>query len=111
MSQINELNIKRMFVPQNSQAYDQIKWVKKDSLLVNPASSKPVFEQKNVEFPEDWSLNAINIVSQKYFNGTPGTASRESSLKHLINRVVDTITNYGKNEGYFENNLEKSPDK
>ncbi len=106
MSQVNELNIKRMFVPDGAKAYDQIKWIKRDSILVNPTSDKPVFEQKNVEFPEDWSLNAINIVSQKYFNGTPGTNERESSLKHLINRVVETITSHGMKEGYFEDESE-----
>src|SRR5207237_2948982 len=52
-------------------------------------------------FPEGWSLNAINIVAQKYFTGTPGTKSRESSLKLLIDRVVDTITRQGLQEGYF----------
>jgi ribonucleoside-diphosphate reductase alpha chain len=69
-------------------------------------TSKPVFEQRNVEFPEGWSLNAINIVAQKYFTGTPGTASRETSLKDLINRVVDTVVRQGVQEGYFGNKVE-----
>jgi ribonucleoside-diphosphate reductase alpha chain len=73
---------------------------------LNPASPKPVFEQKGVEFPEGWSLNAINIVAQKYFTGTPGTDDRESSLKDLINRVVDTVTRQGVQEGYFESETE-----
>jgi ribonucleoside-diphosphate reductase alpha chain len=60
-----------------------------------------VFEQRGVEFTSDWSLNAINIVAQKYFAGTPGTDEREHSLKHLIDRVVDTITRQGIQEGYF----------
>src|SRR4029079_1071192 len=51
---------------------------------------------------EGWSLNAINIVAQKYFTGTPGSDDRESSLKHLIDRVADTITRQGLQEGYFE---------
>jgi ribonucleoside-diphosphate reductase alpha chain len=66
----------------------------------------PVFEQKGVEFPEGWSLNAINIVAQKYFTGTPGTKDRESSLKHLIDRVVDTVTRQGLQEGYFASETE-----
>jgi ribonucleoside-diphosphate reductase alpha chain len=69
-------------------------------------SGKPVFEQKNVEFPEGWSLNAINIVAQKYFTGTPGTKDRESSMKHLIDRVVDTVTRQGLQEGYFTGEAE-----
>jgi ribonucleoside-diphosphate reductase alpha chain len=102
MGQITSLSVERLFTPKNSKAYEQLKWVKRDSIIANPMSGKPVFEQKGVDFPEGWSLNAINIVAQKYFTGTPGTAERESSLKHLIDRVVDTITRHGKQEGYFD---------
>jgi ribonucleoside-diphosphate reductase alpha chain len=84
----------------------KLKWLKRDSSIMNPMTNKPVFEQKGVEFPEGWSLNAINIVAQKYFTGTPGTEERESSLRHLINRVVDTITRQGLQEGYFINDEE-----
>jgi ribonucleoside-diphosphate reductase alpha chain len=73
---------------------------------MNPMTKKPVFEQLDVEFPEGWSLNAINIVAQKYFTGTPGTNDRESSLKDLIDRVVDTVTRQGLQESYFETEAE-----
>jgi len=68
---------------------------------MNPQTGIAVFEQYGVNFPEGWSQNAINIVAQKYFTGTPGTDSRESSLQDLINRVADTITRQGIQEGYF----------
>jgi ribonucleoside-diphosphate reductase alpha chain len=106
MGQVTILGHRRFFTKPKSKAYDQLKWVKHDSLITNPATAKPVFEQKDVEFPEDWSLNAINVVSQKYFSGAPGTRSRESSLKQLVNRVADTITRHGLQEGYFESSEE-----
>jgi ribonucleoside-diphosphate reductase alpha chain len=106
MGQTTSLTVGRLFTQPKSKAYDQLKWVKTDSLIKNPASGKPVFEQNGVEFPEGWSLNSINIVAQKYFTGTPGTEERESSLKHLIDRVVDTVTRQGLQEGYFETELE-----
>jgi ribonucleoside-diphosphate reductase alpha chain len=87
--------------------YDAFKWKKFDSKIDNYFTGEVVFEQAGVEFPEDWSVNAINIVSQKYFCGTPGTPTREYSLKQLINRVADTITNYGQSEGYFEEDQAK----
>ncbi len=102
MGQTTSLGVGRLFTPKKSKAYDQLKWVITDSILENPKSSKPVFEQRGVEFPEGWSLNAINIVAQKYFSGTPGSVDRESSLKHLIDRVADTITRQGLQEGYFD---------
>ena len=106
MGQATSLGVGRLFTPENSKAYDQLKWVKRDSVILNPMSNKPVFEQKGVEFPQGWSLNAINIVAQKYFTGTPDTPERESSLKHLIDRVVDTVTRQGVQEGYFASDTE-----
>jgi ribonucleoside-diphosphate reductase alpha chain len=106
MAQTTSLGVGRMFTRPKSKAYDQLTWVKRDSVIMNPMTGKPVFEQRGVDFPEGWSLNAINIVAQKYFTGTPGTAERESSLKHLIDRVVDTVTRQGVQEGYFDNDTE-----
>ncbi len=106
MGQSTILGRRRLFTPAKSKGYDQLKWAKRDSVIINPMKGKPVFEQLGVEFPEGWSLNAINIVAQKYFTGTPGTPERESSLKDLINRVVDTVTRQGLQESYFETEAE-----
>ena len=64
------------------------------------------FEQLDVEFPVGWSLNATNIVAQKYFRGTLGTPEREWSLQQVIDRVVDTITAWGLEDGYFVDDAE-----
>ncbi len=101
MAQATVLDIRRYFTEKGVDAYDNFKWVQRDSKIDNPITGKVAFEQKAVEFPDTWSLNAINIVSQKYFSGTPGTESREGSLKTLVNRVADTITRHGEQEGYF----------
>lgn len=106
MGQTTSLGVGRLFTPAQSKAYDQLKWVHRDSIIKNPLKDTPVFEQKGVEFPEDWSLNAINIVAQKYFTGTPGTKDRERSLKQLVDRVADTITRQGLQEGYFTKEAE-----
>src|SRR5580658_10895228 len=106
MAQTTSLGMARLFTPAKSKAYDQLKWSKQDSIIKNPATDVPVFEQKGVEFPEGWSLNAINIVAQKYFTGTPGSKDRENSLQHLIDRVVDTVTRQGVQEGYFSSDIE-----
>ncbi len=106
MAQATGLGVKRLFTKPKTKAYDQVKWVKTDSIINNPMTNKPVFEQRDVEFPAGWSVNAINIVAQKYFAGTPGSEERESSLKHLVDRVADTITRQGLQEGYFETDAE-----
>src|SRR3984893_12410534 len=106
MAQATKLSVRRLFTKPKSKAYEALNWVKRDSAIINPMSNKPVIEQLGVEFPEGWSLNAINIVAQKYFTGNPGTTDRESSLKTLIDRVVDTIVRQGKQEGYFDTDVE-----
>lgn len=95
------LALGRYFTDEGTSPYDALNWVKRDAQIINPATGKVVFEQKGVEFPESWSLNAINIVAQKYFWGTPGTEEREKSLRQLVDRVADTITKYGYEQGYF----------
>lgn len=106
MGQTTDRGVKRLFTTPRSSGYDSIKWVRRDSELKNPFTGEIVFQQKDVEIPETWSLNALNIVAQKYFTGTPGTKDRESSLKHLIDRVVDTVVRQGQQEGYFDSSSE-----
>lgn len=102
MGQTTTLGVGRYFTKPKTKGYDSLKWEKRDSIIKNPMTGEIVFEQKGVEFPEGWSLNAINIVAQKYFTGTPGTGERENSLRDLINRVADTIVRQGLQEDYFE---------
>jgi ribonucleoside-diphosphate reductase alpha chain len=106
MGQTAKLTVGRLFTQPKTRAYDMLNWTKRDSLIMNPMTNKPVFEQRDVDFPDFWSLNAINIVAQKYFTGTPGTDEREQSLKDLIDRVADTVTRHGSKESYFESDNE-----
>ena len=106
MAKTTALGIRRYFTRTGTDVYDMFDWVERDAEISNPMTGEVVFQQKNVEFPDTWSLNAINIVSQKYFSGTPGTDSRERSLKMLIDRVADTITRHGDKEGYFVDKAE-----
>lgn len=98
---VSALSIARFFTDESTHPYDDISWTKRESKIVNPGTGKVVFEQKEVEFPSFWSQNAVNIVAQKYFYGTPGTENREHSLRQLIDRVVNAITKHGYENGYF----------
>ena len=70
--------------------------------LIQSSTGEAVFEQAGVEVPTSWSMRATNIVASKYFHGAVGTRERESSVKQLISRVVDTITEAGTSAGYFD---------
>src|SRR4051812_47887518 len=78
---------------QGQHPFENVQWELRDSVLGNPA--KPVFEQRGVEFPADWSQNATNIVTQKYFRGKMNSPERENSVKQMIGRVANTITQWG----------------
>ncbi|NDF41127.1 MAG: vitamin B12-dependent ribonucleotide reductase [Actinobacteria bacterium] len=95
------IGITRKFTTPGTHPYDLVAWEKRDARINNWKDGTVAFEQLGVEFPVSWSLNATNIVAQKYFRGTPGTAERETSLKQVIDRVADTIANWGIEGGYF----------
>ncbi len=79
---------------------DEIKWEQRDASII-AKDDEIIFEQKDVEVPKSWSQMATNVVVQKYFRGAPGTPDRETSVRQLIGRVVDTITNWGVTDGSF----------
>ncbi|HEV8065914.1 MAG TPA: ribonucleoside-diphosphate reductase, partial [Acidimicrobiales bacterium] len=95
------IGIRRYFTEEGEHPYDQLVWERRDSRISDYRTGVVAFEQLGVEVPSTWSVNATNILAQKYFRGTVGTAERETSLRQVIDRVVDTITAWGSKDGYF----------
>ena len=101
------LSIERVFASEGEHPFESVTWETRDAAIKNP-SGEAVFEQHDVEFPESWSQLATNVVASKYFygdqdagNGSPADGQREYSLKQLIDRVTRTITEWGREQGYF----------
>jgi ribonucleoside-diphosphate reductase alpha chain len=95
------LTIERLFTTPGVHPYDEVPWERRDVVQTNWKSGETVFEQRGVEFPDFWSVNASTIVTTKYFRGAVGTDAREHSLRQLIDRVVLTYTRAGQEHGYF----------
>jgi ribonucleoside-diphosphate reductase alpha chain len=93
------LAVRRYFTIPGREPFDEIEWETRDAFI--PGKDKPVFEQKDVEFPKFWSQTATNIVAQKYFRGRMTSPERERSVRQMIGRVVDTISAWGRKDGYF----------
>ncbi|HWM54027.1 MAG TPA: vitamin B12-dependent ribonucleotide reductase [Solirubrobacterales bacterium] len=93
------LSVERRFSSAGIHPFDEIEWETRDAVIGDPEN--PAFEQRGVEFPKSWSQNATNIVAQKYFRGQLGTEKRESSVKQMIGRVAGTISDWGREGGYF----------
>ena len=110
------LPIRRYFTREGVDPYDEVEWETRASLIAG-ADGKPVFEQKDVEFPKGWSQNATNVVTSKYFRGPLAGAAamagqpllrpdgrpfeREHSVRQLIDRICDGISGWGRDGGYF----------
>jgi ribonucleoside-diphosphate reductase alpha chain len=95
------IGLRRFFTSEDRHPYDEVLWEKRDARLTNFRDGTVAFEQLDVQVPADWSFNATNILAQKYFRGTLGTPERESSLKQVVDRIVDTITAWGIDANYF----------
>jgi ribonucleoside-diphosphate reductase alpha chain len=95
------LSIERLYTVPGVHPYDQVTWERRDVVQTNWKTGDVVFEQRGVEFPDFWSVNASTIVTTKYFRGAVGTDQREWSLRQLIDRVVLTYVKAGREHGYF----------
>jgi len=95
------IGIRRYFTTDDRHPYDTVVWDRRDARISNFRDGSVAFEQLNVEVPSTWSYNATNILAQKYFRGTLGTPERETSLKQVVDRIVDTIAMWGEERDYF----------
>src|SRR5213594_2993267 len=93
------VGVRRLFTIPGREPFEEIEWETRDALI--PGKDGPAFEQKAVEFPKFWSQTATNIVAQKYFRGRMASPERETSVRQMIGRVVDTIGAWGRQGGYF----------
>jgi len=95
------LTIERLYTTAGKHPYDEATWERRDVVQTNWKSGEVIFEQRGVEFPDFWSVNASTIVTTKYFRGAVGHENREWSLRQVIDRVVLTYVRAGKQFGYF----------
>src|SRR5438874_559292 len=95
------LKIRRIHTRAGMHPYDEVTWERRDVVMTNWRDGSVNFEQRGVEFPDFWSVNAANIVTTKYFRGAVGTPEREWSLRQLIDRVVTSYRRAGEEHGYF----------
>ncbi|MBI1388046.1 MAG: vitamin B12-dependent ribonucleotide reductase [bacterium] len=99
-SETRKLRFSRRYTEAGKAPFDQVEWEKRDA-VISGEKGDVVFEQRGVEFPKKWSQLATNVVVSKYFRGTMGSPERESSVRQLIGRVVNTIVSWGQRQMYF----------
>ncbi len=94
------LKFERYFTPPGAHAYDLIEWERRTAAITSE-KGQVIFEQKDVEVPRSWSQLAINVVAQKYFRGSPDSPERETSVRQIVDRVVETLAVWGREGNYF----------
>jgi ribonucleoside-diphosphate reductase alpha chain len=101
-SQKNATGLKfpRYFTRTGVSPYDEVEWELRTASITD-AKGNSIFEQKDVDSPKDWSMTAVNIVASKYLHGTMNTPERERGVRQLIQRVAETIRDWGWQQGYF----------
>ena len=94
------LTFARRFSSDGISPYDEVQWERRTASITDTRGNS-IFEQKDVEVPEDWSMTATNIVASKYLHGQLGTPARETGVRQLVGRVAETIRDWGIAGGYF----------
>ena len=87
--------IRKFFIKGNTHPYDEVEWVKTKAEIFGSD-----FKMDDVEFPNFYSQNAINIIASKYFKVNRG--KQEKSLKEIIDRIAKTFKKFGIEQGYFD---------
>ncbi|MCY1045749.1 vitamin B12-dependent ribonucleotide reductase [Corallococcus sp. bb12-1] len=100
------LTVERFFTTPGVDPADELAWELR-SASIKGEDGKVVFDQKDIEVPKSWSMLATNVVASKYFRGTPGTPERETSVRKLVARVVDTLTGWGEQGHYFASAVDR----
>jgi len=100
------LRFNRFFTEPGKDPFDLVEWEYRDCVITNDRG-EPIFQQKNVEAPSFWSPMATKVVASKYLHGEPNTSERESGIRALISRVVNTITQWGEKDHYFASEGDK----
>src|ERR1700749_3670485 len=94
------LTFSRRFSTEDVSPYDEVQWERRTASITD-SKGNSIFEQKDVEVPLDWSMTATNIVASKYLHGQMETAERETGVRALVERVAETIRDWGLKGGYF----------
>lgn len=93
----SRLRIERHFSKKGS---IPINYVKSD-VQITDENNKPLFVQKDVEFPDYFSQLSKQITSSRYFYGGHETPERENSFKEVVEGIAETYEKWSLKQRYF----------
>ncbi len=99
-SSLKGLKFSRILTRSGVNPYEEIQWKKCSATITNDKGEK-IFALDDVEMPSNWSQLATNVVVSKYFRSQSRSGEREKSMRQVIDRVVNTISAWGRSGGYF----------
>jgi len=87
------------FFCESSDPFATCEWTKRHSQIKD--------KKGDIEAPSFWSDNAAQIVAGHYFYGGESDEVKENSIRQLIHRVARSIADWGFEDGYFEDKIER----
>lgn len=99
-----KITLNRRFTNGIDDPFSYFKWVSRTA-KISDSEGNVKFEAKNLEFPEGWSQSAVDITTTKYFRVVEtedGSLVAELSAAAMIRRVVETLTRWGLEQNYFD---------
>ena len=105
-TRISGVTLERYFTRPGADPMAEVDWELR-AAVISGEDGRVVFEQRDVEVPRGWSQTATNVVVSKYFRGPIGSPRRETSVRQLVGRVVDTIASWGDQQHYFAGETER----
>lgn len=96
------LKFTRRFSHNEVHPYDEVDWTRRDVRIMDWKTGKTIYERLGLEAPAHWDDNAVKITADKYlFGSEPGSLEYEDSFRNIYDRISNTYTVWGWEEGYF----------
>ncbi len=96
------LKFTRRFSHNEVHPYDEVDWTRRDVRIMDWKTGKTIYERLRLEAPAHWDDNAVKITADKYlFGSEPGSLEYEDSFRNIYDRISNTYTVWGWEEGYF----------
>jgi len=88
----------RVFTSEGIHPFEEIQWKTATAEIRGP-NGDIKFQQRDVEVPDWWNQNTIDVVASKYFRYIDGV--KENSVKQLFSRVASTLRLWADDQGFF----------
>jgi hypothetical protein len=100
------VHVDRYFTSESASPYEGVVFRKTDAVILDWETKAETFRQNGFEVTAEHTDTDAAVIASKYARGTLGTPERETSIRQIVRRVVDKITEWGMRGRYFATNMD-----